>query len=480
MLLYVIFGYVIASSIVKGNNNIVFIIFSIAYFFLVLKNTAFAIHIMFIVAFFGTILEEYGIVPVQFNWVTEVSIIFLLFKSVIYRIISRTSFRFSYGILIMMFISFSFLSIFVNKSSLMPAVLEMRILLRFVFLYIAIINLPLREKDALRINKSIFYFFLLQIPIILIKFQIYGQGELVVGSFSISGGELGVIIPLITTCFLIGFYNFYNKKIVYIVLLICFFGFAFASGKRAFIFFLPILIAYLWPFIKRKKRFSGLTFKRLITIFSMPVLFFLLLLLSIKLLPSFNPEGKIGGSIDFKHFAGYVIKYTTFIDNRGLTKGRMMTTMTIFKRMKDEGLTGMLIGLGPGAASKSRFYSTADFYKKRANIGYAYGETGYNWIALQHGHIGAILYFLIFIRCLIMCRNSFYKNQEPYWIAYSFGAIGFSFVMILLGLFYGKGGFQNDMVPMFYFYSIAILDLKRSKWSIPSNLYRKKMDSLTG
>lgn len=98
-------------------------------------------------------------------------------------------------------------------------------------------------------------------------------------------------------------------------------------------------------------------------------------------------------------------------------------------------------------------------------IGYSYGQTSYNWIALQHGHIGAILYFLILIRCLIMCRNSFYKNQEPYWVAYSFGALGFSFVMIFLGLVYASTIFHTDMVSLLYFYVIAVLELKRSKWS---------------
>ena len=143
---------------------------------------------------------------------------------------------------------------------------------------------------------------LMQIIISVFKmFAIGWQMEGLVGSFQITGGEMGTTIPILW--FIILWYyrkgQFGKWDWLYVLGLLLV---GFTTGKRAVMFILPVVVAAFMIYVP-KLRLKSSTIA--MTILLVP----LLLYLGVRLTPTLNPEHKIWGSFDWEYAMGYAETY---------------------------------------------------------------------------------------------------------------------------------------------------------------------------
>jgi len=79
------------------------------------------------------------------------------------------------------------------------------------------------------------------------------------------------------------------------------------------------------------------------------------------------------------------------------------------------------------------------------------------------GYIGAFVYFLIFYLILRKSLYYFKIEEEPYWRAFDLGMIGFSFIMIIIGLFYVPV-FIDDAISAFYFSLAGFIIIRSDRY----------------
>ena len=179
---------------------------------------SFSIYAIFFISFFGNFFSGYNLAPDYINWLTE-PLIYMLF---LYSIINKKgNIKLPFLSFVLFFLLAGFFSSIVNKNLGIYSLLSVRSIFRFYIFYIAIVNLPLEEMQLKKINYFLFWVFIIQIPVATVKLFFYGQGERAIGTYSMTDGSLSTIIPMIAISFLIGYYIFYKKNLLYIVHFIC-------------------------------------------------------------------------------------------------------------------------------------------------------------------------------------------------------------------------------------------------------------------
>ena len=171
-------------------------------------------------------------------------------------------------------------------------------------------------------------------------------------------------------------------------------------------------------------------------------------------MPSLNPHGTFGGNVDINYLIEFYSGYSTRITEEGKSGGRVATTINVFNILKDEGLTGPLLGIGPGSFIQTRFAGLQDSLKETGGLPIIYGITGLSWLALQTGYISALVYLLLFVIILLKSSRYYKLEGDPYWKSFIFGMVGFSFTFLLISLAYNTV-FINDMLGLVYFLTAA-------------------------
>jgi hypothetical protein len=359
-------------------------------------------------------------------------------------------------------------SVIVNHKYSFEPIYGLRLLVRFYIFFLALVNLSLTYTEIKRINKFIVFIFIIQIPVATIKLFIYGPGERAIGTYSLTEGSLSTIIPLIAIGYLIAFYIYYNKNFIYLLLSLGYIYFSIICKKRALVFMLPFLISFLSVMFLVEKNYNlnlKKMLKRRILIIA-PLLILIAFYFSIRLVPALNPEGKIGGTFDLKYSAHVFVEYfTREPDDSGYTTSRFSTTKRVFAVLYEKGFARFFFGYGPGAYTKSRFIIKGEERIAYKELRITYGVTPLSYIAIEYGVLGIFTYFL-FIFAIFAKTIKYWKIAEsPYWKAFSFGSVGFSFSMILLWLTYHIPSFTGDPIPCLYFYCMAIVYLKHRQYN---------------
>ncbi len=354
-------------------------------------------------------------------------------------------------------------SVIVNHSFSLEPIYGLRLLLRFYIFFLAVVNLSLTDVEINKINKFIIFIFIIQIPVATAKLFIYGPGERAIGTYSLTEGSLSTIIPLIAIGYLIAFYIYYNKRPIYLLLSIGYIYFSIICKKRALVFMLPLLISFLSIMFLSEKNYN-LKQKKIIRnrIFLIaPLLILIVFYFSIRLVPALNPEEKIGGTFNLKYSADVFVEYfTREPDDSGYTTSRFSTTKRVFAVLYKKDFAKLFFGYGPGAYTKSRFVLKEEERIAYKELRIIYGVTPFTYIAIEYGVLGIFPYFLFI--CAIFVKSIKYWKiaNSPYWKAFSFGSVGFSFSMILLWLTYHIPSFTGDPIPCLYFYCMAVVHIK--------------------
>jgi len=436
-----------AYAIVFKNYYVMVIPVTIIIGTFILRSNVISISIILFIVFFGQSLEHYGFLPEQVNWLNELILLMLFLKAIFSKLIKREKVHLKYIWVIVSFLFLSFISLLINPISPLSAFLFFRLILRYYFLFIAIINLDLDETAVRLINNIIIILFIIQIPTAVVKMFIFGQGEQAIGTYAPWGGGPSTIIPMLTISFILSFYFFYKQSNIFILLAFGFIAFGLIGGKRGILIFVPLLILFM-GFMLKNQGHNILKYSAVLMI-----MLIITISISILVLPSLNPSEQ-RGEIDLNFLWSYLSDYTVR-SSEGESAGRISTTIRVINVLKAKGLYSFLFGLGPGSYIQTRFENIQNNLLGTGALQILYGLTGFCWLALQIGFIGAIVYLLLFYYILCASFRYFKLEVSPYWKSLMFGMVGFSFVMLIISLAYNIV-IINDMIPMVYFYLAGV------------------------
>jgi hypothetical protein len=438
-------------SLVSKNYYFLFFVIGLAMSLFLMKSKTLPVVIILSVIPFTDWAIEQGFLPFLIMWFPELLSGLLFLKVLVQSVARKQNFRTAGFRFVLLFLFIAFYSLIYNSSGLIPALLMLRLLFRYYILFLAILNLDLDEKAMKLINSFVIIIFLLQLPLAIIKLFVYGQGET---SLGLSSHSISTMIPLIAVSFLFSFYFLYKKRIAYLSGIFCFVGFSFVGGKRAFIFFFVLLIAFLLWVLKKQIRLN------LKAIFLAVMLICISFYFAARLLPRFNPQNKIWGEFNIKHIINFVFEYETGVTGAGMTGGRISTSINVFNLLSKGGPLHWAFGFGPGVIVKSMFAG----YDRRENLekrfGIVYGENGLSWLAIQVGYLGAFLFFLFLYVFLKESYLYFRQEDDQYWQSVGSGMVGFTFIYLITCLVYIPF-FNFSGVSVFYFYLLAIVVLRK-------------------
>lgn len=421
----------------------------------------FFIASLFFLIFFSGSLIGYGLLPPFFSWLVEPIIATLLFFSFISNKLSALKFPFLFPVLLLSLIGAS--SAILNANLNESFFIGIRLVLRFYFLFVAIINLYPSEADAKKLNKILVWCFLLQLPAAMVKFAVYGQGEFAIGLYSNNEGSLSTILPLIAIGFAIAMFISYGKARLPLILIVLFIGFSFIGGKRGLIFLLPITLLYvlfLSYFMGSEATNLLRKVRKKLTVLA-PMLLIVFVYAGFRLIPTLNPEREVGGDFDLSHGMKYAEEYVLYEnpDYQGYTGGRLSSTIRIFETAYSDGWDKLVFGYSPGSYTESIFRAEKYNSNIAARLKIQYGLTPLGYIQIEYGLLGVLSILLLFVGLFVKsfsCMRRRMQDSVPYWRGFFIGWHLFAFNMIVLFFTYHQTSLLGDEAPLVYFYVSAI------------------------
>jgi hypothetical protein len=423
----------------------------------------FFVYILTFIVFFGGSMEGYGLLPPLVNWLTE-PLIYLFFVFSIAS--SKSRIRLPYWYFFGMLFLVGICSAIANSNLGIGTVFGLRLVFRYYLFFLAMVNMGYSELELRKLEKFMFFCFLIQIPVIFVKMLIYGQGESATGTYSLTDGSVVAFFPLIAAGYLMGFYLYVKPSKKYLFLILAFIGTGVMGHKRALPFLIPpsfVFIAFMALrdklVIKKKIPDMGLKLA-VISIILITVTF----MGSVKTMESLNPEGEKGGSIDVDFIINKILTYeqTTSKANPEYTGGRTATTVRVFTTLPKKGIVKMMFGYGPGTYISSRF---SEDRKRTGNnlrgnelfrdMKFYYGVTPLNFTAMEYGYSGVVLYLLFIIFMFRSVVKTWKKSIDSYERAMGFGAVVFAFVYVIIWSWYSNAILLGDTMPFVFYFMLA-------------------------
>ena len=442
---------------------LLYLILIFLYFYLFIYSIKTRTHlliIIFSIAFLQGVLTLIGIKQLHYQFVLEFAILLFFINSLYYKKKINRKYEIpgiAYFIIYLLCVYFSYR---LNNSELYTSVLFSRNILVYYLFFLGIINCNYNEIKIIKINKLIIIFFLLQIPASIVKYFLIGQKELYIGTISINAGTLSTIVPLFCIGFITSYYLNKNKNIyIFICLLAGFVFMSFVGAKRAFFLLLPFIIGMTYLFSSRKKMIlSGILSLKLILFTG--IIGFLVIYAGSMIIPSFNPEDKIGGSFDPE----YMINFTTRYLNKygyggGVATGRLSSTGESFYNVLEN---RPLFGYGPDAL----YGSATSYIGKGMKYNIAGGRTGFTFHVISVGFLGT----LALISFYIYLTSKFFKikinSLSLYYRTLFIGAKVATALFFIDFFTYSRVSMYNYIPGLIIFYLWGIYHKKFSRNSI--------------
>ena len=420
----------------------------------------FLIGYIFFLTFFGGLVYSIGI-PTYFSVSIEMSIILLFILSLITSQHKRVP-HLWYSIFF--FLLFGACSVVVNGTELSQFVFSLRILFRFFIFYWSITLLSFDDNIIKKINVFVVVLLLLQLPVVAVKFSMYGIAEKTMGAYTQSG-SVTTMLPITLIFYLSGYYFLYRPKIRYILVGFGFILFSIVGKKRAVAFLYPLQFFAIYYYIYIKGKDVHLS-KKMGMLFLVTTLIVGVTVSIFYFNETLNPDRMVGGSVDIGYALDFAKEYTTNVHPYGYTTGRFSTTIRVFESLWKSGLMQLLFGFGPGSTTLTIFDSpeaSEEVQRFLEEIGIYYGFTSMNRIALEYGLFATASYSLIVLLLARMCWIYYNCEIDPYWKAFGAGSVGFSFSMLFFFFAYSHGAFWGDTMAPLYFYAMAVVYTRLKK-----------------
>lgn len=304
-----------------------------------------------------------------------------------------------------------------NGTSSIQFFLFFREYFEVIIFFFLIINIRLSEKEIQFIVRLLIWLFVSQIAANVIKLLILQDiVEPYIGTIAVLGGSKTTVFALIGGSFCIVQYLITNKR-VYLWGILGFITFSLLGGKRATILYFPVI--YFVSYFIFQFKYSAkkeIVFKKLVVIFGGIIILFYA---TARVLPTLNPEKKIGGSFDLEYIVEYSKSYATadYINEVGRSEAPVYL---VLKALSD-GYEKIAFGYGTGHLIKSGFnketanLTSDEITYSKYGVGYA-ARTGFLQFFLQVGAIGVILMVLFL---LVIIRIVWKMKTAPVFLRFT-------------------------------------------------------------
>lgn len=435
--------------------------------------------IIFTVAFGQGVFLILGVPTIVPRMIMESSIVFLLLISIYARLAKKERFV-VFGLLPMtgLFLT-SLISYGINDEPLLPLLLFLRHTFIFYIFFIALLNLGIPPGTAHIVNKYLVFLFLIQIPANFIKFFIVGQQEgRGIGTMSLRAGSLTTTFVLFALAFAFAFF-FFEKRKIYLLLILGFLLFGIIGEKRAVPFYLPLLVVVIVYFYTTAIGWKNVLLNKaeIMHILLVIVLCVANIYVSTKVIPSLNPEQKVGGSFSPHFLTKYVVRTATWtadgfekgdifapeskeqLDHTGrIALGRYATTLRVFRLLKEAGPLKVCFGFGAGNLVTSSLLNRGDLRQPALEkFDIASGITGFVWFALQIGLVGVFFLAWLYVRLFKGAVLLYKESSSQHYKVVALGFLGANFVFLLDFFTYSTSSFTLGVLTPVYFYIAFIL-----------------------
>ncbi len=430
------------------------------------------INSILFISLFGGLFYTIG-VPEVFSVITEILIYFLFAFSIISRQ-GRSIYLPHLWFILVLFGMATVTSVTINNTPMLRSLSSLRLLFRFYIFYLGIIYINPSESVLKKINTFILILLILQFPVIAIKFMKYGISEKTMGAYAVHSGSIATMLPISLIFYLSSYYFIYENRSLFLFTGLGYIVFSIIAMKRAIFFLYPIQYFFIYHFIYVKQT-NVKTSNKFITL-CLGLLFIIIVLGSIMHFNAFlNPENEVGGSVDLEYVMDFANEYNYGVNGYGESYGRLATTKRIVEILSEAGFWNIAFGLGPSYTTTSPLDSAKAkeiFRQNYRKLKIKYGMTSATKILIEFGVVGVAFYSAILILLFKMSWSLYLIENDRYWKAYAVGSVCFSFSMFIFFIIYNPSGFWGDTMPALYFYSMAVVFLRKS------NLYEMTKDQI--
>ncbi|MDK9557289.1 hypothetical protein QQF73_06580 [Marinobacter sp. M216] len=300
------------------------------------------------------------------------------------------------------FVCVALLTLLFNEIKPTMVLLFFRDYLFTIMFFYAAINASFNDHEVRVIGKVLVFLFLSQIAANIIKVFVLGDiVEPYIGTMANLGGSLTIIFAMVGSVVSIALY-LNTRKYRYVIVLIGFIAFSIIGGKRAALVYIPLIYLVL---LARYQLQSGV---KLGALFKQGALFVLVTLvfvyISLRLMPSLNPEREVWGTFDIEYAMDYGTRYVTTGSGAIATIGRAEAPAYLFSRVASDSYLHLFIGYGAGHLIKSRFNpllvrtgDQSELSKELYGVGYG-ARTAFLQLFLQVGIVGVFFYLALWVR----------------------------------------------------------------------------------
>ncbi len=359
-----------------------------------------------------------------------------------------------YFLWVLLFLFVSLCSMVLNQIDVFSLVYFLSYTMLSYFYFLVILN-EKSEKKITRVFKFIRILVLIQIPAVLIKFIVLGQGEKGgIGTLSTGAGSLSTVFPLLIIAFLISYYFYTNKKI-YLFLIFCYLLFGLIGGKRAIVFYIPLemILGYLLYLKIEKKKFTPSIIKNFILI---PVMAFFAFYFVVKTNPTLNPENSNWGSFDPEFVIDYSMHYNETSNIHQAEVSRQDAFVLYTQYIITSELSNMLLGDGAGKLVESKFKEEKGTMLDQYGVRYG-GRMGFIWLILQTGLLGVFFFFGLIYKINTHINTTFKKQtfnkQNPLVLGFFLAGI----FMLIDTITYSNSFVRYEVIKGIYFFVAALI-----------------------
>lgn len=393
------------------------------------SDTSFYLYFLMTVTFVAGSISL--IIGVNYDFIRQF-IEFQIWGLLFYAVLKNGQIRAPGLIYLIGFITVCLISGLLNGKGAFEIMLFLRRYLFIVAAFYLFVNLNLKIKNQRNLVAYVIFLSVTQILVNLQKLATIGQQEDYIGSMAVSGGSLTTVFSLVGIAFAFSFYLAKREK-KYIWLIIGFLAFAVIGEKRGIVLYTPALILIQYFLFSRRKglKISARSLWSLVTIFIFLIGF---LYVAIRLNPSLNPAGKMGGDVDFEYLTDYATRFTNVEDanfggNDSFSRG-LVYFQVFFLVKREFDVKDIMFGKGPSDIMMSRFseyygvyLSEEELLLEKYGVGYG-GRSGLIFSFIQVGLLGLIVY-------LFLIGALFKKARELYFLS----EMGTRLSCLCLGLF---------------------------------------------
>ena len=423
---------------------------------LLLRSHTYALYILilsvFVIEWLSTQLE---ILPRQLTWISDVTIILLIAKTIFTFAQSKSISSVKNPLLPihLILIVTGTLGLIWNAVHPITVLLSLKIYAKYILLFYSILVLRFPERVLKKIIRFTLIILLFQVPVSIIQKIIHRghSGDFVVGTLGQHAANELSIFSMFGISIFLAFYLVYKRHIYLLASILLFIPPILSAGK-VFFFFLPLLLAFMFrkSFIQQPGRVVVLL-----------VMYALIYYGAIQGYNYYYGESRVGKIDYLLSSPESVILYETVI-SKSNEMGRFGSLVFIHNLLTRDWLT-FLIGVGPGNASDSYFDNYKGKYYQVSSSQIVTVRHTFSRVLLELGYIGLLSILGIWITTLYHNANFMKTLMDPFWRSVVLGVEGIVFITFI-GSLYIDTIFRTDVLPFaFWLFLAVIFKVRREK-----------------